>query len=430
MWVRPIKSSKEGDMKMKQKLLLKYLNGSCSKKQEAKIQSWLAEDIAHSQELAQLKKVWAEFDDLNSFRTPKVKKEWKTMKSLIGIHGVKLTVSEIDTQGVAPSILKENDVVTKGEKASNPVVLAPKPIVQESVKKSTPIESTKALEAQALASRAMSGKMEENAPSVPIAPIAKPVTDNKLNEDGGIPLIEKVIYSVVGILAAGIIAFGIFKLATRKSPIIESVTTEHSQEFTLPDGSLVILDPYSTLTYSREMEDNRRISLLGGGSFDVVADTEPMIVDYGDVSIMSRGTLFDLEDNEDFVSVESLKGMVRFFETSNINNGTDVNEGEKMKYSNGEFEYLSIPEEVIEEAPLMTQGEVIRLDRLLDWLMEESDWKVVSSSSMPIDNDHEITVNLEQSYDQVLSMLGDIIDIEYEAADCTGCYLIKKMKAY
>ncbi len=396
-------------MKMKEGLLMKYLNGNCSKKQVAKVQSWLAEDIAHSNELDRLKVVWSQFEDLKSFKTPNIKKDWKTMTSLVDFHGIP------KNDDLSPKVVEIQSSMKK-------VAFAPKPIVtdqvstidNEDVSKSSVVRSSEAT------------KMSE--PSIKSETIKSTYVAGKKN-DSGIPLIDKIVYIVGSIIAAGIIAFGIYKLLNKKTPIVEIATTETSKEFTLPDGSEVVLDPFSRLSYPRDMDDQRRLSLFGGGEFDVMADTEPMIVDYGDVSVMTRGTSFDLEKAEDFVSAESFDGKLRFFETLNEENNVELSEGDKFKYVDGNFESMILPVEVLPELPVIIVGESIKLDRLLDWLMEESGWKVITTPSMPIDRDHEVVVNLDQSYEDVLSSLKDLMDIDYQSAECNGCYLIKRMKS-
>lgn len=410
-------------MKIKEKLLLKYLNGTCSKKQAAKVQAWLAEDSSHSLELERLQTVWSELDALKSYKYPNLKQDWKVIQGLINVHGV-----------------KENPDIVKPSRPTSPpigssVTLNPKPIVNKpdpiasKPDPKTNFESTKSLESKSIPPKVAPPIINPQPSNITNTPASTYVPETKV--ETGLPMTEKVLFTIAALLAAGIIAWGIYALTKKKDPLVEIASADVVKEVVLPDGSEVLLDPFSRLIYPREMAENRRVSLFGSAEFDVVADTEPMIVDYDEVSVLTRGTAFDLKNEDEFVTVECHDGRIRFFETINIDNGVEVSEGEKYKYADGIFESMSAPIEEVEEIEDSSEesGEVVRLDRLLDWLMEESDWKVTSAPSMPIDRDHEVAINLDQSYDNVLASLKEKIDIEYRSAACSGCYLITKMKA-
>ncbi|MEE9374334.1 MAG: FecR family protein [Saprospiraceae bacterium] len=400
-------------MKIKEGLLIKYLNGTCSKKQEVKIQSWLAEDIAHSKELLRMKRIWSEMDGLKTFKTPLLDEEWKAMAGKVGIIG--------------PSIISSSKPIAKSKtsQSTSSSKTIPKPIVDKMKPKDT-FESTKSLE------RKYSGISAIEKPT--ITPIKTKANNSftvvRKSQEDSIPGLEKTVYIVGALLAAGILSWLVFSIIKKKDPYKESIATEIAKHITLPDGTEVILAPFSRLLYPRVMNDvERRLSLYGSAEFDVVADTEPFIIEYNDISVMTLGTVFDLKQGDNFVTAECLQGKIRFFETANVTNGVEVNEGKIFKYSNGIFKDMSAPEQNDIEIPAIITGDVVRLDQLLDWLMEESDWKVISSPSMPIDGAHEVTVNLSSSYEKVLESLKQKIDISYSQAKCSGCYLIKKMKA-
>lgn len=77
----------------------------------------------------------------------------------------------------------------------------------------------------------------------------------------------------------------------------------------LPDGSYVLLNSYSSVSYSSDFED-RIINLSGEAFFDVQAGDSPFVVktELGDVKVL--GTGFNVKSNEDELQVEVDEGTV------------------------------------------------------------------------------------------------------------------------
>ena len=282
------------------------------------------------------------------------------------------------------------------------------------------IESTKSLETKL---EPQSAAVSSSANTI-ITP--SPEISNDEVKDS-FPFIDKIVYGIAALIFASILAFGIYKFLEKKDPYIDFATTENAETFTLPDGTEVVLDPHSLLSYPREMDSNRRLSLLGSATLDVKGDSEPLILESGEVSVMTLGTEFDLEAIGEAFVVECTEGRIRFYETENTDNNVEVDEGEKFRYEGGVFKDITERAEVV--IPESLDKDKITLLKLLDFIMENSDWKVISIPSMLIDEDHEIIVNLDQPYLDLLESLDSKIDIEYNKAPCEGCYEITRMKA-
>ena len=371
---------------MKEGLILKYLDGTCSKKQAAKVQAWIAEDIAHSEEIRRLQAVWKELDGLKENKDLSVSDEWDSFAALLSDPSPEPINQPTSEPTLSASTAVEGKL--KSETQSSPA-----------------FESTKSL--------------EQKSQSAYVKP--KPIQKKSSFWS------DNLVYIIPAFLALCILAFWLWKVANKKNPIIEYTAGSDREYIELPDGSEVMLEPYAHLEYPRVMKGKkRRLSLISGAAeFDVVADTEPFIVQYDDVAVMALGTAFDIEKEDEYVVVECIDGDIRFFEIMDIKNGADLSKGQTFRYSNGIFEDVT-PSEEIDEPEI--QGTEITLGKLLDWLMETSGWKVTSKPSMPLADSHKVTVDLDQGYLNVMEQLKSQIYFEYSKASCNGCYVIKTMQ--
>lgn len=85
-------------------------------------------------------------------------------------------------------------------------------------------------------------------------------------------------------------------------------------EIALPDGSSVLLNKGSQLSYGKDYgETNRELALVGEAYFSVEPDKErPLLVSQGDVTLRVVGTTFNLkaDPDQDFFEVEVSSGKV------------------------------------------------------------------------------------------------------------------------
>lgn len=81
---------------------------------------------------------------------------------------------------------------------------------------------------------------------------------------------------------------------------------------TLPDGSLVVLNSASKLTFPSEFKDNiREVTLEGEGYFEVHSDKQhPFVVHSDDISVTATGTKFNVNTYSSNASVALLEGKV------------------------------------------------------------------------------------------------------------------------
>lgn len=366
MWDKVIASSYDKiAMKLESAELLKYLNGESSKKDEARIRSWMAEDTGNSKQIILLQKIWAELGSMSSFKMPLVDQAWRSVRS-----GLK------STKGTPPdALLRSNTHNTEGGRAKE-------------------ISTT-------------------------------PRYSKNSTQSSMLPWI----YALLILLLLGFLGWMAYKYFNTADKNIEVAAIQGEHIIALADGSKIYLQPISTLNYNKNIDrqKERRMVLNGEARFEIVSETGPFLVEYDKVSVRTLGTLFHLKGENNLVTAECIEGRIRFFETDNPTNSVDIESAQIFNYENGVFENITPvqEDEVVEEDE---NAIAIKLSQLLDVLMEKSDWRIITAPSMPFDPNYEIDIDIDQDYGEIMEELMDKIDFIYEKANCDGCYLIKRMR--
>ena len=100
------------------------------------------------------------------------------------------------------------------------------------------------------------------------------------------------------------------------------VALEEHKKLTLPDGSTVILNRHSKLSYSQDPAAKKReVTLSGEGYFDVRHDhSRPFIVNAGKLSTTVLGTAFNIKTsvNDSKVIITVVRGKVRVTKKDNV----------------------------------------------------------------------------------------------------------------
>lgn len=162
---------------------------------------------------------------------------------------------------------------------------------------------------------------------------------NKKNKDKAV--FRKILRRVSAAAAILLIAFSgwlYFKSINERynktfTPLAK--TTNITREITLPDGSLVHLNNYSSLDIGKDYNSHNREVLLKGSAFFTVHkdQSKPFIVTSGSISTTALGTAFyvySLHPESIFVSL--LKGKVR---VKGHKNFVELLPGEKAVYTAG-----------------------------------------------------------------------------------------------
>lgn len=101
------------------------------------------------------------------------------------------------------------------------------------------------------------------------------------------------------LIVAFTVAFSVAEFVFAPNEIIQIAAKGEKKEILLEDGSVVVLNSNSSITYSEEFEKARNISLSGEAYFKVFHDkSRPFIVQTHDVKVKVLGTSFDINSYE------------------------------------------------------------------------------------------------------------------------------------
>lgn len=118
---------------------------------------------------------------------------------------------------------------------------------------------------------------------------------------------------VAAVLVTGLtIAFTAAKFTFKPSAITQITAKGEKKEIFLEDGSVIVLNSNSSITYPEEFETTRNIELVGQAYFKVFRDVKrPFIVQTHDVKVRVLGTSFDINSyNHHDTKVSVITGKV------------------------------------------------------------------------------------------------------------------------
>lgn len=108
------------------------------------------------------------------------------------------------------------------------------------------------------------------------------------------------------ILAIGAIYF----LASEFSEVTHQTAVAEFKEITLPDGSIVEMEPSTTLSYNKNDWDRKRRLKIKGAAYFNVTNGAPFEVDFELGKVVVLGTSFEIKKFKDFASIACLKGSI------------------------------------------------------------------------------------------------------------------------
>lgn len=223
----------------------------------------------------------------------------------------------------------------------------------------------------------------------------------------------KLIKLTVGMAASLILVFSvsyIFYINTPSIPEMEILIPEeiiaiekstpkgHKKKITLPDGSTVVLNADSKLTYFGNFSQNRTIKLEGEGFFDVVRNEKyPFTVITENIETTALGTSFNIKAYQDnpTIQITLATGTVR------VENIADQN---LLEIQPGEAVYFSEDKKTLKKADID--------------LNQELSWKegVLNFDKVPF---HLVIKDLERWYDVDFSIVGEKKIPEFK---CSGTF--------
>ena len=186
------------------------------------------------------------------------------------------------------------------------------------------------------------------------------------------------------------------------NPVVEYQTSIMEKEsYVLPDGSTVILNSGSTLTYNSETWDQERRIELNGEAFFKVEKGIPFIVetDKGQVTVL--GTEFNVKSRLNVFAAACYTGKIRV----QVNELTrDLNPGNGIQFQEGELkEELTVPASetpswvsgitTLQRVPIMLALEELKLQFGINVQTESFPDSLIYTGSFP-NNDPETAIRL------------------------------------
>ena len=204
--------------------------------------------------------------------------------------------------------------------------------------------------------------------------------------------------------------------------------------FDMIDGSIISLEEYSSVRYPGDIKnlDERKLYLDGQGRFDVASNKDkPFIVEVdvdkngdNDIAVYVIGTIFKVYAHEDYIkAVENIEGKVRAYSIKNPDVYVDMGPGDRYGWDGVKF--VDLNKELIVEEDNSIEYDMLYV---LDYLMANSAWKVISSPNMPFDEKGVVNIDLDKDLNEILNDLRDRADFDYIELDCENCYQITRFE--
>jgi len=392
--------------------LLQYFDGLATPAQRTKVEEWRSFSKSNKEEFNVFNLIISESTKLNEIKRVDADAEWKSFSKAIKGKSTPANLTAVGAAPLAKSILdpapvKKTDAVSTSVAATTVAPTAPK------------VETT------------------YKAKEVTMTPTPTP-TPSVQNSGRGRRL--SLFRSLAAAAVFCLMAFAVWNMYTGSwSPFGSSgeeemfatfATAELPDQLTISDGSTINLDNHTTLTYFADVDriDQRTVTIDGQGEFDVASLPEkPFVVQASrsGVGIRVLGTKFKVRGNEDgyLEIIENIEGSVRAYSLEDTANYVIMTAGDRYGFDGVNFVNLN---DVVEDY----NGKDYDILYVLDYLMKESDWKVISGSEIEFEGAGIVNVDLDKPYEEILEDLADRTDFEYIKRDCEGCYEVRKFVVY
>ena len=238
----------------------------------------------------------------------------------------------------------------------------------------------------------------------------KPALIRRLNRDFTWRKVAAIAIAFIGLAALTYILSG--RLANGSVTVASS---SRPKSDTLPDGSLVMLNKNSSISYARKFKGNRRkIDLTGEAFFKVTPDKEkPFVISVNDITVTVIGTSFNIKSIGDHTEVVVETGIVQV--TKN-NKTIELSPNEKLvtnttdsiltkeKLTDVLHQYYRSKEFVCDNTPLWKLVEVLNEAYNTNIIIERKELR-----TLPL-----TTTFYNESLEKILSVIAETFQITVE----------------
>lgn len=209
-----------------------------------------------------------------------------------------------------------------------------------------------------------------------------------------------------------------FMNGDKATPVVYTYTSSADrQKVELPDGTVVILNSNTVLTYSNTTDpDLRAVTLTGEAYFDVKYNPEvPFVVTSGDVSVKVHGTEFNVSSyaSSKKIIVSLYKGSVSL-EITGVNMYLEPNE---EAHFDKETRVINVERGDIESSKIWSQDKIkIENKNIRDvclYLSKLYQVGITIDSSVPNNQSYTFTIINGQPLEDILQTMSSITPIKY-----------------
>ncbi|MDI6034796.1 FecR domain-containing protein [Flavobacterium sp. LB2P84] len=188
--------------------------------------------------------------------------------------------------------------------------------------------------------------------------------------------LRKLYSNTAKIAAIVLICIGIplvINQSTSKNLITQSAAKGEVKTLILPDGSQLVLNGNSSVTYATNFKDNRKLNLKGEAYFSVVRNPKnPFIVETIHFKTKVLGTYFTINAYENYPNtIRVLSGKVEVNSKENPNKKVFLTKNQQLKFSKSQLPLLTNDSHedflawtknimVLENTPLGETAEILR----------------------------------------------------------------------
>jgi ferric-dicitrate binding protein FerR (iron transport regulator) len=416
-------------MSIKVRDILQFLDGNSSSETIKDLQTWAYDDLKNAQDLAVYQAIYNELAGLRDYR--KVDVEWS---SLVGGQQASAEVVDLieakDVEKVTDlDVLRYIDGRSDNRNkqkiqtwAANSVSNQKDLYAMEEISKESKGLSDYRLVSADAEWKLFSKSLQSSTPVIALQPQQKAYEEN---ERRLIPAWFKYA-AAAAILLLGVAMVWRVSSASSDLETLTFATLDVPDDIEISDGTIIHLKENSKITYFANYKKvkERKVELVGQAEFQIVnIENMPFEVITSDqIGIKVLGTTFSVENNEDFIKVvNNIEGKVKVYALVDTAVNVIVDSGECFGYTGAKF--LKI--EAIEENSNAKNYDVLFV---LDFLMETSGWKVISSPYTEFDGEDMILIDLDQPYEEILEDLVKRADFSYKKLTCDGCYIVDRFQ--
>lgn len=227
---------------------------------------------------------------------------------------------------------------------------------------------------------------------------------------------RKLYYRYSGIAATFLLVIlGYFYLDIY-SPVVQITNMSAiEKEITLPDGSLVILGPYSELSHPEKFKEDRWVSLNGQAFFDVVKDSlKEFKVETENSIIKVLGTSFTVNESseENEIKVSLYSGRVLISPKGDSQSWAII-PGESFVYHDGKASIEEFPNKFSFGNKAFIDVNNIGLENLFDFLAQRFNY-TFETNNYTGNKRVTLRINKTDSLKQILNILSIINKTDYE----------------